>query len=341
MIHAIFYFQNTNLEDNLNSINWVPASLNKLVSASPRTQLFVCLVGAVIGLAIVAIFDLGSCFARRSLLEPRTQEGLGGADELGNPPGHDVPDLYNGDSPEAEVQGAPNTTVGERNSGASNDGNEARGALEIKKPCSADQSTKLQSERAGVTRAKIISFAKNRGVNATDGEGNTILHIAASHGELDMVRLLIELGADVNATNWEGNTILHNAALRGELDTVRFLIKELGADLNIKNDQGHSPLDEADLWRMQRSFVNDVQEFLRRPHLKPFGQRNSYSQVEVGNDDTETGRVLVKTLEEAENRLQKMVDLIEWRPQNHKRYFPHYRLAMKTLVVLSKARGCT
>ena len=54
----------------------------------------------------------------------------------------------------------------------------------------------------------------------------TWLHIAASHGKLDIVRWLIAQGANVNAAggSFEG-TPVHMAASKGHLEVVKYLIE--------------------------------------------------------------------------------------------------------------------
>ena len=58
---------------------------------------------------------------------------------------------------------------------------------------------------------------------------------------LETVQVAMELGADVNATDWNGDTTLHTAASRNYTTVVRFLA-ERGADLNIMNAAGRTPL---------------------------------------------------------------------------------------------------
>jgi ankyrin repeat protein len=62
--------------------------------------------------------------------------------------------------------------------------------------------------------------------------GETALHLAAGEGHLEIVKLLLEHGADVNAkTAYE--TALHLAAGEGHLEIVKLLL-EHGADVNAK-----------------------------------------------------------------------------------------------------------
>ncbi len=77
-----------------------------------------------------------------------------------------------------------------------------------------------------------------------DSDGWAPLHIVCLHGYTDLVRLLIEEGADVNArtTNEWAHTPLHLACRYSGVPIVRLLL-EKGADPNARNKENKSPLD--------------------------------------------------------------------------------------------------
>jgi ankyrin repeat protein len=58
---------------------------------------------------------------------------------------------------------------------------------------------------------------------------------------LDAARVAIELGVDINATNKDGDSAVHLAASQS-LDTVLPLLVEHGARLDVKNKRGQTPL---------------------------------------------------------------------------------------------------
>jgi ankyrin repeat protein len=70
------------------------------------------------------------------------------------------------------------------------------------------------------------------------------LWTAVEVGSVDIVRMLIEKGADVNAVGCEGSSLLMHAACFNQTDVMEYLIDN-GADVNTKTSTGITPLIRA------------------------------------------------------------------------------------------------
>ena len=99
-------------------------------------------------------------------------------------------------------------------------------------------------ERGDLAAVKALVEEGNAPDSAIDygGEPVTPLYKAAGEGRTEIVRYLIEKGADVNFRGKEwGHTPLSEAAGRGFDDVVEVLLKA-GADPKIKDRNGYTPL---------------------------------------------------------------------------------------------------
>ena len=77
--------------------------------------------------------------------------------------------------------------------------------------------------------------------------GVTVLHIASKeNNELEIIDLLVKSGANVNAQDAEGFTPLHMAAIHGNLKIVKKLV-DLEADVNIVTTDGKNAAELAHL----------------------------------------------------------------------------------------------
>lgn len=64
--------------------------------------------------------------------------------------------------------------------------------------------------------------------------GYTALHMASNEGHFEVVKFLLEKGADINIQSWACGTALQMACKAGHLKVVKLLI-EKGADIKVKN----------------------------------------------------------------------------------------------------------
>ncbi len=111
-------------------------------------------------------------------------------------------------------------------------------------------------------------------INAQNEDGETPLHVAIRKNRLDMVKLLIEKGADLKNINTCGDTPLHVAVQNSwfyQFDIVNLLI-EKGADVHLENKQGKTPLSMAQSWAKINENWND---WLKEYTLKEIWEMDS------------------------------------------------------------------
>jgi len=89
-------------------------------------------------------------------------------------------------------------------------------------------------------------------VDIRDSQGSTALHHAVKHGQVDVVRTLVQAGAMVNIQNFEAKTALFNAVSQFKENYDRNLIYDIvkallyfGANPNISDENGVTPLHVA------------------------------------------------------------------------------------------------
>lgn len=114
---------------------------------------------------------------------------------------------------------------------------------------------------------RVRDFIQNQGVPPSHGNGigQTALHISALWGHTDVVRYLVQAGADVNAANrLNGATPLHVALQSSkttpekQVELVRILMQEGNADPLLEDSYGKCPIQ----------YVMDTQHPLHRNNNK-------------------------------------------------------------------------
>ena len=93
----------------------------------------------------------------------------------------------------------------------------------------------------------------------------TPLMLAAQTGTFEMVKYLVDSGADVNATNHKNWTALMQAAAYGTVEMVKYLV-EHGADVNATNEDGWSVLQIA-----RNNEMSELVQYLTTPKSKSNG----------------------------------------------------------------------
>lgn len=134
---------------------------------------------------------------------------------------------------------------------------------------------------------------KSIDIEAKSNTKRTPLHIAASQGQTNIMKLLIERGADPNCQDDEDCTPLHYASQYGLLSTLTYLMKETKANPFIKNKFGYLASDIAMNIETRQTFyrltqesqgsVEQKQEVMQNPHNPQYG-RTAFNGVLRHND---------------------------------------------------------
>ena len=109
-------------------------------------------------------------------------------------------------------------------------------------PAASNTSALSDATAAGsesIVRLLLVHGADANGLDDDSGELRP-LHKAVQSGNLTMVTLLLERGADLSANSKDG-TALHLAASFGDAPMVQLLL-EFGAELEVHDSQGRTPL---------------------------------------------------------------------------------------------------
>ncbi|RKK21198.1 hypothetical protein BFJ67_g17408, partial [Fusarium oxysporum f. sp. cepae] len=93
---------------------------------------------------------------------------------------------------------------------------------------------------------EVVKMLLEKGANprTADNYGSTPLHLVSQNGHLEIAKMLLEKGANARAATKNGWTPLHLASKNGHLETARILL-EKGADAAAADNDGWTPLHDA------------------------------------------------------------------------------------------------
>jgi len=148
------------------------------------------------------------------------------------------------------------------------------GKIEVKKMPTemADQATALLQQHDTAGFIDMLQTKIGSRVNMVNSKGDPLLLVAATLGDVQAVREIILSGADVNIKNaFTGDTALLRALYYVEESDIARLLVSFGADLNVVNNYGHSPMFlalEKGRWDLVDLFLsNGVKEGLNTDYL--------------------------------------------------------------------------
>ena len=85
--------------------------------------------------------------------------------------------------------------------------------------------------------------------------------IPYSSGDLTSVRQHWLKGHEMGAADYDGRTALHLAACEGHFNVIRFLVETCKVDINVEDNWGNIPVDEA-----RRRGFKDIVKYLENQH---------------------------------------------------------------------------
>jgi ankyrin repeat protein len=78
-------------------------------------------------------------------------------------------------------------------------------------------------------------------VDARASTHDTVLHLAADYGDVEVLQLLVQYKTDINARGYDDDTPLLAASKDGRVDAVQFLL-QYGADVDAQDENNDTPL---------------------------------------------------------------------------------------------------
>ncbi len=111
----------------------------------------------------------------------------------------------------------------------------------------------LKAAKKGDVKGIENALAKGANINATANNGSTALRLATVANEIEAVRLLLESGADPNIQNISGYTPLSRAAGQGFQEILALLLADGRTALDTQDNRGDTALRTAVINRETRS----------------------------------------------------------------------------------------
>lgn len=148
----------------------------------------------------------------------------------------------------------------------------------------------LNAVKAGRSYEVKSLLKKGADVNIRDKEkSDTPLIIAALHGRVDIVQLLLEYDANVNTKQEDGMTALMMAAMKGHVGILQLLIFK-GADVEAKDGEGVTAL----MWAAAGGHIGVVVTLLDKDVDTKVKDDKGRTALEWAGEDVNITRLIKK-----------------------------------------------
>jgi ankyrin repeat protein len=127
-----------------------------------------------------------------------------------------------------------------------------------------EQDTAIMKACRNCNSTDVVSFLLQNGANINDKPyrdliDQTPLIIAAFNGCTDIVRMLIDAGADIHHRNDQGENALISATQEGNIDVVKVLF-DAGSNVNEENADGETALTLAIKLKQKKELIDFLRE---------------------------------------------------------------------------------
>ena len=148
--------------------------------------------------------------------------------------------------------------------------------------------------RYSVHQSEIVKLLVENGVQIK-GIDNTTIHIAVRYNENpEIIKTLVELGADISTEDGFGDTPLHKAAASIEGPEVIKTLVELGADINAKGKIGDTPLHKASASNKNPEVIKTLVELGADVNAKGKFGDTPLHKAGASNENPEVIKILVE-----------------------------------------------
>ena len=135
---------------------------------------------------------------------------------------------------------------------------------------------------------ELLRYKDKFDINYHAEGGHTVVWLAALNKHADIVQLLYEAGCNMNSQGSRGNTIVHDVIYYCDLHMLKYLITIPTVNLDIKNNEGHTPLFLA-IYLGEVAIVRELVQHLDRIDIN--GRNNQghsalYASINAGGDPT-------------------------------------------------------
>jgi hypothetical protein len=165
------------------------------------------------------------------------------------------------------------------------------------------------------------------------------LQRACRVNHINAVRGLLQCGASLLSTDCRGRFTLWHACIgmqESRVNMVLWLLAEYAdarATVNWADDGGVTPLHNA----VDFGSIGLILVLLRFGAGNSLGMLNSFGNSPIDAAENKVSKVALNILKAAQ-RTQAVLIVGEWRPRKHAQFPLKYRIAMRVLVVLARAR---